>query len=164
MSFLDPYNFYSKLFCVTITQVEISSIYALLDIVYYFLDEGIDDESFSLLDDSTIDVIFKKIGPRLKLKKEYTSLLQSVPKEKIIETNEDNSIIFELDEELKKIFDDDVSESRSESRSESSVDIPACSTPKKSKTVLTTQVLSDKLENILQGTPEGRLILLHKKN
>lgn len=47
--------------------------------IFLYLEEGIDDESFPLLDEETILKIFPKAGPRLIFKKKFEDFKHQAP-------------------------------------------------------------------------------------
>ncbi|CAH1183919.1 unnamed protein product [Phaedon cochleariae] len=137
-----------------------------------FIDEGITDDSFSLLDDKTIQELFDKAGPRLIFKQKYNGYLSSeghhgttegtgqshdqqsiyIPGPSGCSTPVDTSsasdfYVFEPDKELLKILDE--------------TDNPPVKKIRRSSVFST-----DGLEELLTKSTDGRVILMnrHKLN
>ncbi|CAH0556701.1 unnamed protein product [Brassicogethes aeneus] len=137
------------------------SEWGLSSYIEIFQDEGIDDESFTLLDEETINKIFSKSGPRLKFKKYFSNLTNSqsyVNVENVenfnpiysqstlstlsVDTGSSDSIIFEPDNDLLEIIKRPLEEISTNS-------------------IITKKIKLDdfNLENVLKLCPEGQIIL-----
>ncbi|XP_078025270.1 uncharacterized protein LOC144463739 [Epinephelus lanceolatus] len=70
----------------------------LTDLVDSFKDEGIDEESFLLLDEGTIKQLIPKAGPRLKFLKNFSGFSQDI-RQILTGSTEGKLILESLDEE-----------------------------------------------------------------
>ncbi|XP_031350570.1 uncharacterized protein LOC116176215 isoform X3 [Photinus pyralis] len=151
-----------------------------------FEDDGIDDESFPILDSETIAKLFPKSGPRLIFKKKYNEMFPTPATSKSFEvessdlyncstpasvstytTNEsiitDLDVSFVPDQELLDVIEN-IGNKVSEKRK---IDDPLDNTPSCSKKQQTglgdiDSVFPEGLERVLQKYTDGKLVLLNR--
>ncbi|KAK9694702.1 hypothetical protein QE152_g33350 [Popillia japonica] len=134
-----------------------------------FEDEGITEESFELLDDETINILFKKSGPRLIFKNKYKEYKRTWFTQEIASSgssssstitvlSDDQYIVDELDDILmpppqQPLPHVIISESSS---------LNIISPQEKKRKISQNRLFPDGLEAVLLKYPEGRLALGHR--
>ncbi|KAI4455641.1 hypothetical protein MML48_9g00001200 [Holotrichia oblita] len=130
-----------------------------------FQEEGITEESFPLIDQETIDILFKKSGPKLLFKKKFEEFKNNLPDSNqegasttstSTVSNSDDSlsdINFIPDDEIKKMIND--------------FKVPQVPCVSKNNNELKRRRVENSLftgglEQLIQSEPEGKLILYNK--